>query len=142
MDVNLRLKAFHPSVFHAYDIRGRYPEELDLNTIELSILGFAEYLKWHQEGRICLLGRDLRWSSDEISGLVRDTLLSAGFDVIEVGATTIPMFVFALRQKNAAGGVMITASHNLASFNGLKFYEETRSLHQFSGLADIKKIIE
>ncbi len=142
MDVKLKLKAFHRGVFHAYDIRGRYPEELDLNTVELSVLGFAEYLKWHQEGKLCLLGRDIRWSSEEISNVVRDALLSAGLDVLDVGVTTVPMFIFALAQKAAAGGIMITASHNLASFNGLKFYEETRSLHEFSGLEEMKKIIE
>ena len=142
MEAGIKLKAFRSGVFHAYDVRGRYPEELDLNTVELSTLGFAEYLKWHQEKELCLLGRDLRWSSEEISSVVRNALLSAGLDVLDVGVTTIPMFIFALAEKSAAGGIMVTASHNLASFNGLKFYEETRSLHEFSGLQEIKNIVE
>jgi phosphomannomutase len=139
LSLDTKLKAFNPSVFHAYDIRGRYPEELDLNTVELTVSGFAYYLRKNGGGRLCLLGQDVRASSSDIAEVVRETLLKRGMDVIDLGVVTTPMFAFARSFLKASGGVMVTASHNVSEFNGLKLYEGMRSLSIISGLREIKE---
>ncbi|MDP3784765.1 MAG: phosphomannomutase/phosphoglucomutase [bacterium] len=142
MDVKLKLKAFHPGVFHAYDVRGLWPEELDHNTLELITLGFKEYISRHSSSNLFLLGQDVRGSSSEILEEVKEVLLSRGADIIEVGTVTTPMFTFAMAQSQAAGGLMVTASHNSIRYNGLKIYEGTHALSETSGLNAIRHIIE
>ena len=142
MDVKLKLKALNPKVFKAYDIRGLYPQELDHNTIELIAPGFVEYLRSHNKGNLCLLGEDVRYTSPEIREMVKSKVLERGLDVLEVGVVDVPLFLFALNQSEADGGIMITASHNSIQYNGLKLYEGTRALSERTGLKDIKNIIE
>ncbi len=141
MESKLKLKAFHPEVFHAYDVRGLYPEELDHNTLELIAIGFKEYIDQRSSGRLFLLGQDVRGSSEEILEEVKETLLSRGAEVLEVGTVTTPMFTFAMGESGAAGGLMVTASHNPSRYNGLKLYEGVRTLSEISGLGDVKNII-
>src|SRR3989344_1675723 len=142
MDVKLKLKALNPKVFKAYDIRGLYPQELDHNTVELIASGFVEYLHSHDKGNLCLLGEDVRYTSPEIREMVKSKVLERGLDVLEVGVVDVPLFLFALNQSEADGGIMITASHNSIQYNGLKLYEGTRALSERTGLKDIKNIIE
>ena len=147
MDVNIKRKAFKEIVFKAYDIRGLYPEELDHNTIELIAAAFAEYLKLNgglpaQAGTNCVVGEDIRWSSPEISEIVKKELLDRGVDVIDIGQTTTPLNLFSLAQTKASGGIMVTASHNTIRFNGLKIYKGLESLSQTSGLPELSKMIK
>src|SRR3989344_2427422 len=100
--INLKLKAFNPQVFKAYDIRGLYPQELDHNTSELIAYGFAEYLRQIDPKPTCLLGKDVRESSEELLELVREKLLSEGINVINIGLATSPMFTFALASSKGA----------------------------------------
>ena len=149
LDVNIKLKAFKEKVFRAYDVRGLYPEELDHNTVELIAGGFAEFLKSKGDSstsletrKTCLLGRDIRWSSLEISEMVSDGLRARGIDVIDIGEATTPLHVFAIAQTKASGGIMVTASHNPIKYNGLKIYKGTEALSEKSGLSEIKEIIK
>ena len=142
MEQKLKLKAFNPKVFKAYDIRGLYPQELDHNTVELIASGFVEYLRSHHKGNFCLLGEDVRYTSPEIREMVKGQVLSRGMDILEVGVADVPLFLFALNQSEADGGIMITASHNSIQYNGLKLYEGIRALSERSGLTEIKNIIE
>jgi len=142
MDVNLKLRAFNSKVFKSYDIRGLYPQELDHNTSELIAYGFAEYLRQIDPKPTCLLGKDVRESSEELLELVREKLLSEGVNVVNIGLTTSPMFTFALAESRATGGLMVTASHNSIQYNGFKLFKGTQSLSEKHGLPEIKKIIE
>lgn len=141
MERNIAKRAFRASVFHRYDIRGLYPEELDHNTLELIAGAFAEYLR-RLDGRTALVGRDIRWSSEEISELVQVALLREGIDVIDIGMVSTPLFTFAMGKSEAAGGIMVTASHNSIRYNGLKLYQGTGTLSERKGLQEIKQIIE
>ena len=141
LDVNIKRKAFKESVFKAYDIRGLYPEELDHNTLELISLAFGQFLK-SKGGKNCVLGRDIRWSSLEISEMVKEGLLAAGLDVIDIGEATTPLHVFSIAKSRADGGIMVTASHNPIKYNGLKIYKGTEALSEKTGLGEIKKIIK
>src|SRR3989344_1300223 len=124
--INLKLKAFNPQVFKAYDIRGLYPQELDHNTSELIAYGFAEYLRQIDPKPTCLLGKDVRESSEELLELVREKLLSEGINVINIGLATSPMFTFALASSKVTGGLIVTASHNSIQYNGFKLFPRER----------------
>lgn len=68
-----------------------------------------------------VVGRDSRISGKVISDAVKSGLRKAGCDVIDLGFATTPTTEMAVTDKKAAGGVIITASHNPREWNGLKF---------------------
>lgn len=71
-------------------------------------------------GRI-VVGRDSRTSGPMLERAVVAGLLSAGCDVTELGIVPTPTLMLAVRDSDAAGGVAVTASHNPAQWNALKF---------------------
>jgi phosphomannomutase len=67
-----------------------------------------------------VLGRDGRISGPMVSGLVSQTLIALGIDVIDIGLSTTPTVEMAVPAAQAGGGIIITASHNPAQWNALK----------------------
>ncbi len=72
------------------------------------------------KGKKIILGRDARLSGSMISGLVAQTLVSMGMDVIDLGLSTTPTVEMAVPKMKAAGGIILTASHNPKEWNALK----------------------
>lgn len=71
-----------------------------------------------------VVGRDARISGEMVSHLVIGTLLGMGFDVVNIGLATTPTTELAVVMENAAGGIILTASHNPAQWNALKLLNE------------------
>jgi len=71
-----------------------------------------------------VVGRDGRISGPMIAQLVNQTLVSIGAEVIDLGLSTTPTVEFAVSAENAAGGIIITASHNPKEWNALKLLNE------------------
>lgn len=67
-----------------------------------------------------VIGRDARISGKMVSDLVNATLIGMGFDVIDLGLSTTPTVEIAVPLENAAGGIILTASHNPIQWNALK----------------------
>ena len=67
-----------------------------------------------------VLGRDARISGCMVSSLVANTLIGLGWDVLDIGLSTTPTVELAVPWTQAAGGIIITASHNPAQWNALK----------------------
>ncbi len=67
-----------------------------------------------------VIGRDGRTSGKMVRGFVIDTLTGLGIDVIDLGLSTTPTVELAVQIENAAGGIIITASHNPEDWNALK----------------------
>jgi phosphomannomutase len=76
-----------------------------------------------REGRI-VLGRDTRTSGEALAAAVASGLLAAGCEVIDLGIVTTPGLTVMVDELEADGGVMVTASHNPAPWNGLKFFRK------------------
>lgn len=76
------------------------------------------------ETKKVVLGRDARPSGQMISDLVSATLCSMGIDVVDLGLATTPTVEIAVPAENAAGGIVITASHNPVQWNALKLLNE------------------
>jgi len=82
---------------------------------------FASALASFTGGGKLVVGRDSRPSGVMLRHAVMVGLLSAGSDVVDLGIVPTPTCGLALRRLHAAGGIQITASHNPAPWNGLKF---------------------
>ena len=67
-----------------------------------------------------VIGRDARVSGEMVSNIVSGTLISCGFDVLDVGLSTTPTIEVAVQLEELAGGIIITASHNPKQWNALK----------------------
>ena len=105
-----------PGIFKAYDIRGLAPQELDGR----AALAIGRALARHLGRGPVVVGWDMRASARELrAGLVAG-LRGEGVDVIEIGRVATPMLYFATATSRAAGGAMITASHNPGAYNGFK----------------------
>ena len=68
-----------------------------------------------------VLGRDGRMSGAMVSSLVAQTLISLGFDVIDLDYSTTPTVEVAVPMEGAGAGIIVTASHNPREWNALKF---------------------
>jgi phosphomannomutase len=76
------------------------------------------------ENKKIVVGRDGRISGPMVAELVMQTLVSIGAEVIDLGLSTTPTVEFAVTAENAAGGIIITASHNPKEWNALKLLNE------------------
>ncbi len=72
------------------------------------------------ESNVIVVGRDARISGEMVSHLVVGTLLSMGFDVVNIGMASTPTTELAVTAEDACGGIIITASHNPIQWNALK----------------------
>ena len=74
--------------------------------------------------RKIVVGRDARISGEMVSHIVCGTLMSMGFDVVNIGLASTPTTELAVTMERACGGIIITASHNPRQWNALKFLNE------------------
>jgi phosphomannomutase len=85
-------------------------------------LAFAQALAAHTAGGRTVLGRDGRPSGAALRHAVLAGLLASGCDVEDIGVAPTPTCGLAVRRLGTAGGIMLTASHNPAPWNGLKLF--------------------
>ncbi len=81
---------------------------------------FGSWLSFKSSKRTVIIGRDARPSGEMFQQLVAATLVGLGFRVIDLGISTTPTVEMAVPAYEAAGGVILTASHNPVSWNALK----------------------
>jgi phosphomannomutase len=110
-------------IFKAYDIRGIVPTELNEAIARQIGTAFQFVLDAEDRanGNAVVVSRDMREHSPGLEKALIEGITSAGLDVIEIGLSTTPMNYFAIADLKTAGGVQVTASHNPAEYNGLKF---------------------
>lgn len=122
--------------FKAYDIRGRVPEELDTDLARRIGRAMAGLL----ESGPVVLGRDVRTSSPELQLALAEGFAAAGRDVLDIGLCGTEEVYFQTRRLGAAGGVMVTASHNPQGYNGMKLVRDgARPISGDSGLHVIRE---
>ncbi|HEY5456852.1 MAG TPA: phosphomannomutase/phosphoglucomutase [Acidothermaceae bacterium] len=125
-------------IVKAYDIRGVVPDELDEETARAVGAAFAIFTK---APRI-VIAHDMRESSGPLSQAVAEGAASQGADVIMAGLASTDMIYFAAGSLDIPG-VMLTASHNPAKYNGIKLcLAGARPVGQETGLAEIRALIE
>ena len=125
--------------FKAYDIRGQIPNELNTDIAYRIGNATVEFLG----AKRLVVGRDIRQSSGELMQAVSRGIRDAGAEVLDIGLGGTENVYFATSHLSVDGGIMITASHNPADYNGLKFVrEESRPISGDTGLSDIQRIAE
>jgi phosphomannomutase len=125
------------SIFKAYDIRGVVPSELDAPLAHRIGRGVASFLAAQR----IAVGRDARTHSDELFEALVRGITDEGVDVVDLGLVATPLLYFAVEALGTSGGVMITASHNPARFNGFKVCREHAiPVSEASGLRDIERL--
>jgi len=112
------------SIFKAYDIRGIYPDQLQLDEkLAYKIgRGFADLMKKEsdKEKITIVVGQDMRLSSPSLTEKVIEGIIDQGADVIDVGLVSTPTFYFAVAKYGYDAGIQISASHNPKQYNGFK----------------------
>ncbi len=106
-------------------IGGKSGEALTpLDVVKFTAAFAAMILERSAENRKVVIGRDARPSGKMVSDLVCATLNGMGIDVLDLGLSTTPTVEMAVPMENAAGGIIITASHNPVQWNALKLLNE------------------
>ncbi|HEY4336661.1 MAG TPA: phosphoglucosamine mutase [Puia sp.] len=101
-------------------IGGKPGENLSPLDIVKFTAAFGSRILQNNKGKKIVIGRDGRVSGELVSALVVNTLLGLGMDVIDLGLSTTPTVELAVPGENAAGGIILTASHNPKEWNALK----------------------
>jgi phosphomannomutase len=107
-------------IFKAYDIRGVVPDELDAEAAHRIGRATAR----HIGAGALAVGRDARRSTPELFEALVRGVTEEGVDVVDIGLVATPMLYFAVDHLDLGGGIMITASHNPARYNGFKICRE------------------
>jgi phosphomannomutase len=110
-------------IFKAYDVRGIYPTQINEEIARKIGRAFQFVLDAEDRamGNTVVVSRDMRAHSEGLAQALIQGLTESGLDVLDIGLATTPMSYFAVGHTKAAGGVQVTASHNPAEYNGLKF---------------------
>lgn len=109
----------NPYIFRQYDIRGVVGKDLDEDFARRLGQAFGTYALKNNETSV-IVGCDNRISSPSLKKAVTEGLLSTGCNVVDIGTVVTPIFYYARIHFNINPGIMVTASHNPAQFNGFK----------------------
>lgn len=107
-------------------IGGKPGEGLSALDIVKFTSAYASFIRSNttKNSNTIVVGRDARISGPMVEQLVCGTLISMGFDVINIGLASTPTTEIAVVEENACGGIILTASHNPRQWNALKLLDE------------------
>lgn len=124
-----------PGIFKSYDVRGIYPSELSdeagyrIGRCLVALLG----------AKTVAVGRDMRPSGAALFEAFARGATESGADVVDIGLVSTDALYFAVGKFGFDGGVMITASHNPAQYNGMKFTRDrAQAISLDTGLSEIR----
>ncbi|OAX56577.1 phosphohexomutase domain-containing protein [Xanthomonas graminis] len=124
--------------FKAYDIRGRVPDELNEDLARRIGVALAGQL----ESGPVVVGHDVRLASQGLQDALSAGLRASGREVIDIGLCGTEEVYFQTDHLQAAGGVMVTASHNPMDYNGMKLVRENaRPISSDTGLFAIRDTV-
>jgi phosphomannomutase len=125
-------------LFKAYDVRGIVPDELTPEIAYRTGRGIVAFLG----ADTVVVGRDMRVSGPSLAAALIDGIRDQGADAVDIGLVSTDTLYFAVGKYGYPAGVMITASHNPAAYNGFKICrEEARALSMDSGIGEIRDLV-
>jgi phosphomannomutase len=123
--------------FKTYDVRGRVCHDLDEAVAYRIGRAFAQYL----DAKNIVVGCDVRLSGPSLKASMIEGILDAGSDVVDLGVTGTEEIYFASSHLDVDGGIEVTASHNPADHNGMKFVGRAgrpiRIVDEFAGVRQL-----
>lgn len=124
-------------------IGGRVSEGLSPLDVVKFTAAYATLIKSkNNPSKKIVLGRDARISGEMVRNLVAGTLMGMGFDIVDIGMATTPTTELAVEMEKAAGGIILTASHNPKQWNALKLLNEKGEFLSALEGAEILRIAE
>lgn len=124
------------AIFKEYDIRGKYPAEIDEKTAYALGRAFAKVSKVKK----IVLGRDAREESEKVFWGLLAGLIDGGMKVDDLGKCSTPELFFAVGMKKYESGCMVTASHSPVGQTGFKFCDgKGRVFGKATGLLKLEK---
>ena len=123
-------------------IRGRVGEGLTPEVVARYAAAFGAWAAASGKSNAIVVGRDSRVSGLMFHRIVLSALQSVGCNVIDIGLTTTPTCQLAVEDHHAAGGLMISASHNPIEWNALKFIGPTGLFLEASEGAAMRSLVD
>lgn len=129
---------FSKKAFKAYDIRGVVPTEVNEEMAYKVGRVFAAMLG----AESVVVGHDIRTTGRDLTNALSEGLRHAGANVIDIGQCGTEMIYFATAHLKTDGGIMVTASHNPANYNGMKLVRRgAKPISEDTGLKDIARMV-
>jgi len=126
------------AIFKAYDVRGVYPDQLDEDKAARIGAAFAKFC----DSKSILVARDMRMSSFSLAQAFISGVRAQGVNVVDIGLVSTDALYFAAG-KYEMPGVIFTASHNPAQYNGIKMCRAGAApIGQDTGMAEIRRLAE
>ena len=113
------MKTLNQTIFREYDIRGKYPEDLNPSSIRSIAFSIAKKCKAESIDSL-VIGRDGRLSGPELIKILEAELNNNGISTENIGVVTSPLLYFAAKKSATLSGIMLTGSHNPKNYNGIK----------------------
>lgn len=127
------------SFFHAYDLRGKFPDEIGEE--EAGKVGKA-YGSFTDAEEV-LVGRDGRTHGEKVTEAFIDGIRSTGTDVVDAGMVPTPVAYHAMRERGIESAAVVTASHNPPEYTGFKFCKkDALAMSREGGMKSIQDIYE
>jgi phosphomannomutase len=124
-----------PGIFKSYDVRGIYPSEIS----DEAAYRIGRCLAVLLGAKRIVVGRDMRQSGNALFEAFARGATESGADVTDIGLVSTDALYFAVGKYDFDGGVMITASHNPARYNGMKFTRNrAQAISLDTGLSEIR----
>ncbi len=138
------------SIFRAYDVRGKYPDELNENIAYLIGRAFATVFCNSNEAQCVASGKlniavggDARLSTPSIKENLIQGLVDSGANVVNIGMVPTPVVYFACYKLGYDYGIAVTGSHLEKDYNGMKFCDANGIPISFeAGIDKIKELVE
>jgi phosphomannomutase len=134
------------SIFKAYDVRGKYPDQMDEDLAYRIGRAFPHVLS-ELEGtpvdqiRVAV-GRDMRLSAPAMAEQYARGIAEAGADVLDIGMVGTEMLYWTVGSRELDGGLMCTASHNPAAYTGAKLVKRgALALSGDSGIGELRELV-
>lgn len=126
------------SLFKAYDVRGLVPQEMDTEVAYRIGRAMVAYL----DVDTVVVGRDMRISGPDMQAALMRGVTDQGANVIDIGLVSTDTLYFAVGKYDYPAGVMITASHNPAGYNGFKICKDkAQALSMDEGIGEIRDMV-
>ncbi|NNC95940.1 MAG: phosphoglucosamine mutase [Chitinophagales bacterium] len=127
-------------------IRGTIGGKADQGLTPIDIVKFtsayAQWIKNNGKNKKIVIGRDARISGEMVNKLVVGSLMGMGMDVVDLELSTTPTVEMAVVNEKAAGGIVLTASHNPKQWNALKLLNQNGEFISSESGAEIIAMVE
>ena len=135
-----------PSIFKAYDVRGKYGDQMDEELAYKIGRAFPRVLEQLEgtpvdQQRIAI-GRDMRLSAPSMAEQYARGIADSGADVLDIGMVGTEMLYWTVGSRDLDGGLMCTASHNPKAYTGAKLVKRgALALSGDSGIKELKELV-